>query len=200
MRKKGKFRRYFLTGVITILPILITVLLLLWFWSFLSDKLIVVPQKLFPENPELMFPLQIAALIILILIITLIGYITSKVVGKTILKFLESLITKIPLLRGIYSTIKQIPDSLSAGGKKSSRQVVLVEYPRKGLYAIGFVTTDMSIIENKKMITVYIPTAPNPTSGYMILCRKKELKVLNLTVDQGLKMIISAGMLAPKEL
>lgn len=200
MAKKGRFRRYFFTGLFTILPILITILALTWFWNSISSKLGIIPQKFFPYRPELLLPLQIAILLTIIIAITFIGFIATRVIGRTLVNYFDSLLIKIPLLSSIYKPIKQIMTALTMSSNKAFRQVVLLEYPRKGLQAFGFVTGDFIYNDRKKMIMVYIPTAPNPTSGVLIACKKEDLQVLDLSVEEGLKLVISAGTISPKKI
>jgi len=196
MAKKRSFsltlRNYFITGVVVLIPI--------GFTLYLSKILIGISSKVIPENinPNSYLPFKIPGIeiIISIILITIVGGISLSFLGKRILKLIDDLFKRIPFLRTIYSAIVQMTETFSKkdGNKKS---VVLVEYPRKGVWAVGFATKEnkgeMSDKVNKKLLNVFIPTTPNPTSGFLLMFPIEEVIYLNMSFEEASKFIVSAG-------
>ena len=196
MKKKislfNRLRNYFIAGIVAIIPIGITL--------YLTMFIIEVSSKLIPKeiNPNNYLPFSIPGLEILlsIIIITFIGGISVSFVGKKILQLINDLFKRIPFLRTIYSAINQMTESFTnkSNGKKS---VVLVEYPRKGSWAVGFATKDnqgeISKKTNSDLVNVFVPTTPNPTSGFLLMFPKKEVIYLDMTFEEASKFIVSAG-------
>jgi uncharacterized membrane protein len=144
-------------------------------------------------------------LISMLVIIMLVGLLTRNLVGKLLFAWFEDVLLKIPLVRSVYSAIKDLVGAFAMGGKsKTFRQVIMFEYPRPGLYCIGFVTNEMSYVgqqgEVKEFFNVYIPNPPNPTSGFLCLVPKEEAIQLDLSVEEGLKLVLSGGIIVPGEL
>ena len=187
-----KFRNYFITGVVVLIPIGITVYLTLF--------IIKVSSKILPKelNPDYYLPYNIPGLEILIsiLLITLIGAISLSFIGRRLLKIFEDFIKRIPILRTIYSAVTQMIETFTKT-EKNKNNVVLVEYPRKGSWAVGFATRENdNEIANKtkqKLVNVFIPTTPNPTSGFLLMFPKEEIIYLDMTFEQASKFIVSAG-------
>ena len=185
-------RNYFITGVFVLIPI--------GFTLYLSKFLINLSSKLIPQNinPNNYLPYAIPGIEILISIflITFVGGLSLSFLGKKILKLIDDLFKKIPFLRTIYTAILQMTESFSnkEGNEKS---VVLVEYPRKGVWAVGFATkenkTEMAEKTNQKLLNVFIPTTPNPTSGFLLMFPIDEVIYLNMTFEEASKFIVSAG-------
>jgi len=185
-------RNYFITGVVVLIPI--------GFTLYLSKILIGISSKLIPGNinPNSYLPFKIPGIEILISIIfiTIVGGISLSFLGKKVLKIIDDLFKRIPFLRTVYSAIVQMTEtfSKSGGGKKS---VVLVEYPRKGIWAVGFATKEnkgeMSDKANKRLLNVFIPTTPNPTSGFLLMFPIDEVIYLNMSFEEASKFIVSAG-------
>ena len=185
-------RNYFITGVVVLLPI--------GFTLYLSKILIGISSKVIPQNlnPNNYLPFAIPGLeiIISIIFITIVGGLSLSFLGKKILKLIDDLFKRIPFLRTIYSAILQMTETFS---KKDDdkKSVVLVEYPRKGVWAVGFATrenkTEMSAKVNKKLINVFVPTTPNPTSGFLLMFPIDEIIYLNMTFEEASKFIVSAG-------
>jgi len=188
----AKLRNYFITGIVVLVPIGIT-LYLTRFFIRISSKLI--PAEINPNNylPILIPGLEI---ILAIIFITLIGYLSLSFIGKKILQLFNDLLKRIPILRTIYSAIGQMAESL-APKRKSKKSVVLVEYPRKGSWAVGFATKDnkgeISKKTNQKLVNVFVPTTPNPTSGFLLMFPKKEIIYLDMNFEEASKFIVSAG-------
>ena len=185
-------RNYFITGVVVLIPI--------GFTLYLSKILIGISSKILPQNinPNSYLPIAIPGIeiIISVLFITFVGGLSLSFFGKKILKLIDDLFKRIPLLRTIYSAISQMTETFSKkdGEKKS---VVLIEYPRKGVWAVGFATkentTEMATKTNQKLINVFVPTTPNPTSGFLLMFPKEEVIYLNMTFEEASKFIVSAG-------
>ena len=192
-----RLRNYFIAGIIVLVPLGFTLYLTIFLIS-ISSKLI--PEEINPNNylPFLIPGLEIALSIIFI---TLIGFISLSYIGKRILKLINDLLKKIPFLRTIYSAIGQMTESFTnkKGRKKS---VVLVQYPSKGSWAVGFATKDnkgeISKKVNDKLVNVFIPTTPNPTSGFLLMFPKKEVIYLDMSFEEASKFIVSAGTSNPK--
>jgi len=188
----AKLRNYFVTGIVVLVPIGIT-LYLIKFFVTISSKL--VPYDLNPNN---YLPIAIPGLeiILSIIFITFIGGLSLSFIGKKILQIFNDLLKKIPILRTIYSAIGQMAETLAPkrGNKKT---VVLVEYPRKGSWAVGFATKDnkgeISKKTNSKLVNVFIPTTPNPTSGFLLMFPKDEVIYLDMSFEEASKFIVSAG-------
>ena len=192
----AKLRNYFITGIVVLIPIGVT-LYLTRFFIRISSKLI--PAEINPNNylPILIPGLEI---ILAIIFITLIGYLSLSFIGKKILQLFNDLLKRIPILRTIYSAIGQMAETL-APKRKSKKSVVLVEYPRKGSWAVGFATKDnkgeISKKTNQKLVNVFIPTTPNPTSGFLLMFPKKDLIYLDMNFEEASKFIVSAGTSNP---
>ena len=185
-------RNYFITGVVVLIPI--------GFTLYLSKILIGISSKLIPGNinPNSYLPFKIPGIEILIsiILITIVGGISLSFLGKKVLKIIDDLFKRIPFLRTVYSAIVQMTETFSkSGGSKKS--VVLVEYPRKGVWAVGFATKEnkgeMSDKANKRLLNVFIPTTPNPTSGFLLMFPIEEVIYLNMSFEEASKFIVSAG-------
>jgi len=193
----AKLRNYFITGIVVLVPIGITL--------YLTKFFITVSSKLIPAeiNPNNYLPILIPGLeiILAIIFITLIGYLSLSFIGKKILQLFNDLLKKIPILRTIYSAIGQMAETL-APKRKSKKSVVLVEYPRKGSWAVGFATKDnrgeISKKTNQKLVNVFVPTTPNPTSGFLLMFPKEEIIFLDMNFEEASKFIVSAGTSNPK--
>ena len=188
----AKIRNYFFAGAVVLIPIGITI--------YLSIVIIKISSKILPKelNPNYYLPFDIPGLEILIalLIITIIGWLSVSFLGKKIIDLINSLFKKIPILRTIYSAIGQMTESLSKTDN-NQKSVVLLEYPRKGIWAVGFATKEnKGIIKdkiNEEVVNVFVPTTPNPTSGFLLMVPKKDLIYLDITFEQASKFIVSAG-------
>ena len=185
-------RNYFITGVVVLIPI--------GFTLYLSKILISISSKIIPENinPNSYLPYAIPGIEILIsiLFITVVGGLSLSFLGKRVLKLIDDLFKRIPVLRTIYSAILQMTESFS-NKNNDKKSVVLIEYPRKGVWAVGFATKEnkgeMSIKTNQKLINVFVPTTPNPTSGFLLMFPVEEVIYLNMTFEEASRFIVSAG-------
>ena len=188
-----KLRTQFLAGIIVIVPIGVTILIFIWIFNAIDNILQPVLRPIIGHMiPGLGF-------IITIVLTYLAGVIVSNVVGKNLLLYGESLLNRVPVVRHLYTGIKQIMESFSAPGKTGFMQVVLTEFPRKGMKSIGFVTNEMPGKSGKKLLNVFIPTAPNPTSGFLQIVSEDEVTRTDISVEDALKMVVSAGRVLPKK-
>jgi uncharacterized membrane protein len=198
----ARFRRYFLAGILVTSPILITVYVTWIIITFIDTQV----AGLLPESLDFTkkLPHQIPGLglIISIIVITFIGAITPGFLGRTLLKVGERILDNTPVVRSIYGAIKQIMETVMSTNSESFREVVLVEYPRKGIWVIGFVTGEtkgeVQTLNKDTLINVFIPTTPNPTSGFLLFLPKKDLIYMNMKVEDAVKMVISGGIVTPK--
>ena len=199
MNKKSKrkslgliLRNYFITGVVVLIPI--------GFTLYLSKFLISLSSKIIPQNinPNNYLPYSIPGIeiIISILFITFVGGLSLSFFGKKILKIIDDLFKRIPLLRTIYTAISQMTETFS-NKDSDKKSVVLIEYPRKGVWAVGFATKEntgeMAVKTKQKLINVFVPTTPNPTSGFLLMFPIDEVIYLNMTFEEASKFIVSAG-------
>jgi len=185
-------RNYFITGVVVLIPI--------GFTLYLSKILIGLSSKIIPQNinPNSYLPFAIPGIEILIsiIVITIVGGLSLSFLGKRILKLIDNLFKRIPLLRTIYSAILQMTESFS-NKDNDKKSVVLIEYPRKGVWAVGFATKEntgeMALKTNKRLINIFVPTTPNPTSGFLLMFPVEDVIYLNMTFEEASKFIVSAG-------
>ena len=193
----ARLRNYFFTGIIVLVPIGFTLYLTLFLIS-ISTKLI--PSEINPNN-YMPFSIPGLEIALSIIFITLIGFISLSFIGKRILQLINDLLKKIPVLRTIYSAIGQMTESF-AGKKNNNKTVVLVQYPRKGIWAVGFATKDnkgeITKKTNEKLVNVFVPTTPNPTSGFLLMFPKNEIIYLDMSFEEASKFIVSAGTSNPK--
>ena len=186
-------RNYFITGVVVLIPI--------GFTLYLTKFIIGISSKIIPENinPNNYLPYAIPGIEILIsvIFITIVGGLSLSFFGKRILKLIDDLFKRIPVLRTIYSAIVQMTETFSNKDDSGKKSVVLIEYPRKGVWAVGFATkenkSEMAEKTNKKLINVFVPTTPNPTSGFLLMFPIDEVIYLNMTFEEASKFIVSAG-------
>ena len=185
-------RNYFITGVVVLIPIGITL--------YLTKFFVGISSKIIPENinPNNYLPYAVPGLEILIsvIIITIVGGLSLSFLGKKVLKLIDDLFKRIPFLRTIYSAILQMTETFS-NSKNDKKSVVLIEYPRKGVWAVGFATKEnkgeMAQKTNQKLISVFVPTTPNPTSGFLLMFPINEVIYLDMTFEEASKFIVSAG-------
>tara|TARA_B000000609_G_scaffold150838_1_gene136630 strand:+ start:74 stop:694 length:621 start_codon:yes stop_codon:yes gene_type:complete len=186
-------RNYFITGVVVLIPI--------GFTLYLTKFIIGISSKIIPQNinPNNYLPYAIPGIEILIsvIFITIVGGLSLSFFGKKILGLIDDLFKRIPVLRTIYSAIVQMTETFSNKDENDKKSVVLVEYPRKGVWAVGFATKEnkgeMAQKTNKKLINVFVPTTPNPTSGFLLMFPLDEVIHLNMTFEEASKFIVSAG-------
>ena len=200
----GRMRNYFLTGVLFAAPLTITVLLT---WSFVNwvDSWVtpLVPAKYNPES-YVAFPVPGFGLVVALIALTLLGFLTANIFGRTILATGERLLNRMPLIRNVYRALKQIFETALSERNRTFRQAGLIEYPRHGLWALVFIATDTKgevayrLPEDDDVISVFLPTTPNPTSGFLLFVPRREVIILDMTVEDAAKLVISAGLITPE--
>ena len=199
-----RVRAYFLTGILITAPLFITGYLAWLFIGFVDAKV----TPLLPEqyNPESYLPFGVPGLglIILFVFLTIVGAVTAGFFGKLWLRFTERLLNRMPVVRNIYSAVKQILETVLAQQSSAFREAVLVEYPRRGLWAIAFITGrtegEVQNVTEEECINIFLPTTPNPTSGFLLFVPKKDLISLNMSTEEAIKMVISGGIITPPDL
>ena len=192
----ARIRNYFIAGMVVLIPIGITVYLTMFMIS-ISSK--ILPKEINP-NHYLPYDIPGVEILISIFLITLIGWVSLSFLGKKLLNLFDNILKKIPILRTIYPAIGQMIETFTKS-EKGKKNVVLVEYPRKGSWAVGFATKknsgEISEKTNKKLINVFVPTTPNPTSGFLLMFPEDEVIYLDLTFEEASKFIVSAGTSNP---
>lgn len=199
-----RIRNYFFTGLVVAAPIGIT-LYVAWLFIDMVDENF---KPLIPTayNPETYLPFSIPGLglVVVVVSLTVLGALTANLFGRALLRFGEKFVNRMPVVRSIYNTLKQIFETVISQNSGSFSDVVLVEYPRKGLWALAFVAGENnSEVQDKlddHVVNVFIPTTPNPTSGFLLFVPKKDLIYLDMTTDEGAKYVISAGLVNPETL
>jgi|TARA_B100000780_G_C20873119_1_gene347266 uncharacterized membrane protein len=187
-----RLRNYFITGAIVLIPIGITVYLTLLIIRISSNFL---PQKINPNN-YLPFDVPGIEILITIILITIIGGLSLSFLGKKFLEIFNNLLKKIPILRTIYSAVGQLTESFTQSGD-TQKSVVILEYPRKGIWVVGFSTKEnkgeISKKTNENLVNIFVPTTPNPTSGFLLMVPKKDLIYLDMSFEEASRFIVSAG-------
>ena len=197
----GRLRGYLIAGILVTAPIGITVYLTYIFLSFIDSKVVLLlPQDWYNAlYGQTTFPgiglfIALAAFIV-------IGWFATNFLGRLIIRISEYFVDRMPVIRTLYGAIKQIFETIMASQSSAFREVVMLEYPRKGVWSIGFVTgtTEGQVQEMtaQETVNVFVPTTPNPTSGYLLFVPKTELKYLDMSVEEGVKLVVSAGIIAP---
>lgn len=199
----SSLKTWFLTGLVVGIPISVTVYLAWAFVSFIDSNILgLIPDRF---NPDTLLPWNIPGLGVVILVgaITLLGFLAANLFGNALLVLGERIVARMPVVRTIYTGIKQIMQTVVAQGDDTFQDVCLFEYPRKGIYAIGFVTSrtggEIRKTVDQDMVSVFLPTTPNPTSGYLLFIPKADAHILQMSVEDGAKLVISAGLVMPKD-
>jgi len=198
-----KIRSWFITGILVLTPIILTVYVAWTFITFVDNLVVpIVPIDYRPSN-YLPFSIPGLGLIIVFIFTTLVGSLATGLFGRTLIRIWEYILNRMPVVRSVYSAIKQILETVMAAQSDAFRQAVLVQYPRKDIWAIGFVTGstkgEVGKNVNEKMINVFMPTTPNPTSGFLLFFPEKDLIYLKMSVEDALKLVVSGGMVIPKD-
>lgn len=195
-----RLRRYFVAGLLVWLPLVATYLVMAFAIRLIDRTLLLLPARYRPEN-LIGFEIPGLGVILTLVLVILTGLIVANFFGRRLVSAWESLLSRIPLVRSVYGAVKQITASLFADASQSFREVVLVEYPRRGLWMLAFVTGDtpkkFQQVVGEDLINIYVPTTPNPTSGFYLMVPPRDIKRLNIPVEIGLKMILSAGVVNP---
>jgi len=204
-----RLRADFFTGLAVVLPAVISLAIVRWLFGTVSNitdlLLFFAPRRLTHERGgegELYWYWSLAALTLAIVLVSLIGRGARFYVGRKLIRLFDKLLSRVPLLNKIYGTVKQVNESFSSTKKSAFKQVVLVEYPRRGIHSVAFVTSDehpeASARTGRRMVGVFVPTTPNPTSGFLIVVPDEDLIPLNMSVSEGIKYVISLGSVMPE--
>jgi uncharacterized membrane protein len=188
-----KLRAQFIAGIVIVVPIGAAILILRWLFLAIDDILQPVAQSL------LGYTIPGLGLGITVVLIYLIGVVATNVIGRRLIRYGESLLARVPLFRYLYTGIRQILQSFATPREGGFLQVVLVEFPKKGMRAIGFVTSESRVESGEKLLSVFIPTSPNPTSGYLEIVREEDIIRTSISIDDALKMVLSAGKVSLQE-
>ncbi len=198
-----RLRNYFLAGIVVVAPIGITVYLAVTFVEFVDERVIpLIPAR---YNPETYLPFSIPGLGILVsaIVLIMIGFLAANFLGRQLVSLGERFVDRMPVIRSVYGALKQIIETVLSQSSTSFRQVVLIEYPRKNVWAIAFVTSDAKGEVLRKvrndLVAVFVPTTPNPTSGFILFLPREDLILLDMTIEEGMKLVISAGLVAPPD-
>jgi len=193
-------RRYFIAGLLVWVPLMITILVIRVLVGMMDKSLLLLPPA---WRPEALLGMKIPGLgvALTVLVVFLTGLVVANFAGRRLVRMWESLLARIPLVRTIHSAVKQVMETVFSSGSDSFRKVLLIEYPRKGVWTIAFQTGELSgeIPERieRDAVTVFVPTTPNPTSGFVIVVPREELIELDMSVEEGLKLIMSLGVVTP---
>jgi uncharacterized membrane protein len=198
----AQLRTYFLAGVLVTAPFAITIYLAWALIDFVDTRI----KPLIPRqyNPETYLPFGVPGigLIFLVVALTLIGYLAAGLLGRFFVRWGERLLARMPVVRSIYGAAKQIVETVFSQSSTAFRQVVLIEYPRRGMWTIGFLVGDATELVQEHatdaLVTVMVPTTPNPTSGFLLFVPRAEIRNLDISVEDGMKMILSVGMVVPE--
>jgi len=214
---KSRIKNWFYTGLIAVLPVVLTVYFVSWvakvviafignsfMVKYVTDYLLEMDSITTRQEAEVYIKVAVYIFAVLgvFIGITLVGMTLKLVIGKKIANGLERLFTKIPIIKSIYTTLSQITSMVSSDKSKSYQKVVLLEYPRKGIYSLGFLTSHGNeyfedITGKVRLLNIFIPTSPNPTSGMFVMVRESEAKILEMKVEEAVKLIISGGAVLP---
>lgn len=204
---KKDVRKRLITGLLLILPVYVTFFVIKFLFGFVGGTLAPVIKKLLqflgvalPKTTLDEFIITFFGLILTFIALYFIGIFATNVIGKFIIHYFENLLTKTPIVKSIYSSVKQIIHAISLPGKQSFKRVVLVDFPREGTKSIGFVTGSTNYNNGKKHIAVFIPTTPNPTTGFLIFTTEDSVIDTKLTVEEAFKMLFSGGVLTPESI
>jgi uncharacterized membrane protein len=198
-----RLRTYFFAGVLVTAPIAITIYLTWQLITFVDGQVkSLIPAK---YNPETYLPFATPGLgiVIAFVVLTLIGFLTANIIGRSVQRFGESLLDKVPVIRSVYKTVKQIFETVLSQQSKAFREAVLIEYPRRGMWAIGFITGrtegEVQDLTQEETINVFLPTTPNPTSGFLLFVPRKDVVRLAMNVEEAIKMVVSGGLVTPPD-
>jgi uncharacterized membrane protein len=198
-----RLRAWFFTGIIVTAPIGLTIYLTYIFVDFVDRNVATLLPDAYQPAKVLPFSVPGFGLIIAVIGLTLIGFLTTNILGRALIRLGEHLVARMPVVRGIYSSLKQIFETVFAQSSTAFRQVALIEYPRPGLWTVAFVTADKSGEIGRRLgndlVGLYVPTTPNPTSGFLLYLPRRDLVLLDMNVEDAMKLVISGGVVMPQE-
>jgi uncharacterized membrane protein len=196
-----KFRRYLVAGLLVWLPIGATVFVFRLLLGLMDQLLFWVPDKYTPEN-LLGFPIPGLGAILALLVLLITGLLAANLLGRRLVAFYESVLSRIPFVRSVYGAVKHFAEMVLSDSGTSFKKVLLIEYPRVGLYSIAFQTSEnpseVQALTGETVVTAFLPTTPNPTSGFMLFVPRSAVIELEMSVEEALKMVVSLGVVVPK--
>ncbi|HSO42893.1 MAG TPA: DUF502 domain-containing protein [Rhodospirillales bacterium] len=197
----ARLRAYFLAGIVITAPISITFYLAWMFITFVDSRVTPLIPEAYSPTTYLPFALPGLGLVIVVVALMLIGALTAGFVGRLVVRFYDRVLGRMPVLRSIYGATKQIIETVVAHQSTAFREAVLVQYPRRGIWSIGFLTGvtrgEVQKLTEEEVLNVFLPTTPNPTSGFLLFVPRGDLVILDMTVEEALKMVISGGIVTP---
>lgn len=200
----GRIRAYFFAGILITAPVAITFYLAWLVISFIDERVTaLIPAR---YNPETYLPFALPGLgvVIIAAALILIGFFAAGFIGRLLIRMYEGILARMPVIRNVYGAVKQIIETILAQQSAAFREAVLIEYPRRGLWAIAFITGrtegEVQNLTDEEMINIFLPTTPNPTSGFLLFVPKKDMIPLSMTVEEAIKMVISGGIVTPPDL
>lgn len=201
-RIKTGFKKYFITGLLVAVPLYLTLYIFALIVGYMDTILKYLPNSLQPDT-YLRFHIPGLGVIFTVAVILLIGLLTTNLIGKKLIELGESILAKIPLFRNIYKPLKQFMETFLVKGYSDFRKAVLVEFPSKGIYSIGFITGvatgEVQSKTKEKVVNIFLPTTPNPTTGFYILIPEKDIIPIEMSVEDAFKLIITGGMVSPEK-
>jgi len=196
----GALRRYLMAGVAVSVPILVTWLVVRWLIEVSDQALSLLPPSF---HSEALFGVHIPGLgvVVALGVLILIGALTTNFIGNRLMRWFDALLGRVPVIRSVYGALKQLMEAVLGKDGRAFRQVVLVSFPQPGQWTIGFVTceTSLPVPGDKQKVAVFVATTPNPTSGWLLFVNQSELIVLDMSVEEGMKLVVSGGMISPAE-
>lgn len=208
----GHWRGNFLSGLAVLLPAVISIGLFIWLFGTVANLtdllLFFLPRELThkagPDGPgtgPMFWYWSLAALALTVLLVSVVGLLARNFFGRKLIEWVDTLMMRVPILNKVYAATKQINDAFASGNKNAFKTVVIIEFPRAGIYSLGFITSEqhaeVQARTKEKVVCVFVPTTPNPTSGWLVLVPEKDVTKLDMTVADGIKYIISLGSVAP---
>ncbi len=199
----GNLRTYFLAGIVVTAPISITIYLTWTFLQFLDNRITPLIPIAYNPNTYLPFSLPGLGLIIAIVFFVVVGSFTRNFLGRLLVRVSEYIVERVPVINTVYGAIKQIFETVMASQSDAFKEVVMFEYPRKGIWVMGFVTGrtkgEVQALTDTEVVNVFLPTTPNPTSGFLLFVPKADLTFMEMSVEEGIKMIVSGGIITPEQ-
>ena len=198
----AQMRSNFLTGLIIVAPVVITIYLTWTIITFVDDKIVPLVPSVYNPSTYIDYDIPGFGLFVFVFFTIIVGYFTKNLFGRQLVRMAEGWVDRMPVIRSIYNAIKQIAETVLNQSNASFQNACLVEYPRKGIWAIAFVSTETKgeipgKLDQDKMVSVFLPTTPNPTSGFLLFVPARDIVELDMTVEEAAKLVISAGLVTP---
>ncbi len=203
LRLWSRLRAYLLTGFLVTAPIGLTLYVVWLFISFVDGA--VTPMLPVPYRPETYLPFAIpgTGIIVVVVGLTVVGWIAAGIVGRYVVHLGERIVNRMPIVRSVYGSIKQIMETVIHTQNQAFREVVMFEYPRRGIWVIGFITNrtggEIQNLSADEMVNIFLPTTPNPTSGFLLFVPKRDVIILDMSVEEGVKLVVSGGIITPPD-